>query len=679
MSLVVPAGLLLLFCAEACAQLTATGPNLIDNPSFEDASAGGSLPAHWSGDKNVFRRDDRWSRTGRASLRYENQDRDHYVVCSQPVDLERGRLYRFSVWIKTQDVRGPDSGASICMEWSGADGRWLGGCYPQGVSGTSDWRLVSGVVRIPPEARSPRLLLYLRQHCTGTAWFDDVELVRVARPPLRTILVAPAYRGWILTDRAGRPVPDRIVVRAEADLTELRDHDLTNAQVELRARLRKVGPNGEPEPKVLQQCHARPARLTVGDRVIESGADLTFAASGLVAGAYEIETALLTTGGKQIAVAHERFMRMPDDFRPRSYIDQHRRLIVDGKPFFPLGMYWSSINEKDMAIYADSKFNCLMPYGTPRPDQMELAHKHGLKVIYSIKDWYHGSRYCPGFIKSIADEEPAIRKRVRAFRDHPALLAWYLNDELPLSYLGQLEAHQRIVAEEDPHHPTWVVLWQVHQVRQYRDTFDVIGTDPYPIGRLPQEGHTPSMARQWTAETARQLSYARPLWQVPQVFNWANYRKGETARYGRTPTYDEMRSMAWQCIAEGATGLILYSWFDIQRNPDVPFEEQWLRLKRLAAEIDRMVPILLSVEPAPPARVIVPDLPDGVLVLVRRHGGKLYIVAVDDGSADAVVCYRLRTSHPIKVLNENRTIQPTVDGFVDRLKRLAVHIYQIEP
>ncbi len=63
--------------------------------------------------------------------------------------------------------------------------------------------------------------------------------------------------------------------------------------------------------------------------------------------------------------------------------------------------------------------------------QMDLADQCGLKVIYSIKDWYFGLRYCPPDIRSVADEEPKIRERVRAFRDHPALLAWYLNDELP--------------------------------------------------------------------------------------------------------------------------------------------------------------------------------------------------------------------------------------------------------
>ena len=54
-------------------------------------------------------------------------------------------------------------------------------------------------------------------------------------------------------------------------------------------------------------------------------------------------------------------------------------------------------------------------------------------------------------LKTEADEEALIRSRVKQFRDHPALLAWYLNDELPQTYMPRLEAHQRWVAQDDNH------------------------------------------------------------------------------------------------------------------------------------------------------------------------------------------------------------------------------------
>ena len=56
----------------------------------------------------------------------------------------------------------------------------------------------------------------------------------------------------------------------------------------------------------------------------------------------------------------------------------------------------------------------------------------------------------------------------------------------------------------------------------------------------------------------------------------------------------QARSMAWQAIAGGANGIVFYSYFDIQRNPDVPFAVEWDRLLEVATEIKAFVPVLLS-------------------------------------------------------------------------------------
>ena len=177
--------------------------------------------------------------------------------------------------------------------------------------------------------------------------------------------------------------------------------------------------------------------------------------------------------------------RLSDYFYPSCQFDEHRRLIVDGKPFFPLGMYFGGISEPDLKTYSASKFNCLMPYEPPELDQMDLAAKYGLKVIYSLKDLYFGSAHCPPAIRSEADEEPLVRTRVRQFRNHRALLAWYLNDELSLQYLPRLEARRRWVAEDDPNHPTWSVVYQVDDISGYINSFDCVGSDPYPIAQRP--------------------------------------------------------------------------------------------------------------------------------------------------------------------------------------------------
>jgi len=648
-----------LLIAAAWAGGAEPGANLVANPSFDEASNDASFPDAWSGARAVYGLDRDVARTGRASLKYANDDAGRYVLCSQPVELRPGRKYRFSAWVKTREIAGPESGATLCIEWRGADGNWLGGSYPSGVKGTRDWTRVVGVTRVPDEATSFTLACYVRKGMTGTAWFDDVEVVQIVDPPMRTVLRSPVYRGRIA---AGGPKLGQVRVRLD-----LVDYDHRPSDLRIRASLHTPA-----EAKARWQTEVRP-----GSDAAEP-IDLSFPTSDLAAGRYELNVELLAPDGSELQRAAHELVRVPDDFRPRCTIDEHRRLLVDGEPFFPIGMYWSSIHEEDLKLYARSKFNCLMPYGSPTREQMDLAERLGLKVIYSIKDWYAGSRYCPPSIKTVDDEEPMVRARVGAFRDHPALLAWYLNDELPQHFMPQLDAHQRWVAEEDPDHPTWVVLYQYREVSAYLNTFDVIGTDPYPIGRAPA-----SWAAEWTAETFRQVEGARPLWQVPQLHNWANYRKDDSdAGKYRTPTFDEKRSMAWQCICEGATGLVFYSWYDVKRNPDVSFDEQWEGLKRIAAEIDRLAPVLLSVEPVPEVRTLCGSdtRPAWLRCLVRRHGGKLYVIAANDGDGEGQVTFALpAVPHRIRELSDDRPIDVEGPSFADELGRLAVKIYEIVP
>jgi len=629
------------------------GPNLIVNGGFEDGDKDTGLPAQWSGEKAVYARDESAAHTGKASLRYANDDPKRYRLCAQKVPLEPGRKYRFSVWVKTKDIVGKESGATLCIEWQDKAGKWLGGTYPDGVKGTRDWTKVEGIVRVPAEAGGCTLTCYVRQGMTGTAWFDDVELVRATDPAMRTVLLSPVYRGRIT---AAGPKEARVRVRLN-----LADYNLTPADVRLTAQLTMRTMSGSFGAATLQPQGEGPY-------------DLAVPAAGLPVGKCSLSVRLLGRNGEAVETTRHDLERVADDFKPKAYIDEHRRLILDGKPSFPLGMYWSSIEEADLKLYADSKFNCLMPYGSPTKAQLDLAQQHGLKVIYSIKDLYAGSSWSPKFIKTEADEEPKVRETVRQFRDHPALLAWYLNDELPQQYMRRLEAHQRWVEEEDPHHPTWVVLFQVREVGDYIRSFDVIGSDPYPIGRQPA-----SMAAEWTIETSRQVESARPLWQVPQAHNWGNYEEADKKK-GRTPSEPEKRSMAWQCICEGATGLVFYSWFDVKKNPDVPFETQWQDLKKIAAEIDQAAPALLSVEPVPQVTVrCQPDKPRWLHWLVRSAGGKLCIFAVNDGDGEGQAAFTIgRKLKSVSVPAENRTIQPDGETFRDEFRKLDVRIYEVE-
>ena len=113
------------------------------------------------------------------------------------------------------------------------------------------------------------------------------------------------------------------------------------------------------------------------------------------------------------------------------------------------------------------------------------------------------------------------------------------------------------------------------------------------------------MALEWTRVTRDQCYGVRPMWQVPQVFDWAGYKKGPDRDQYRAPTLDEMRAMAWQCIAAGANGLIFYSYFDLYKmDKKDSFEKRWKEcLRNGRDEIKRYIPVLLSIEPCAAAQL----------------------------------------------------------------------------
>jgi len=170
---------------------------LIRNPGFEDATDTG-LPNQWSGPASVYSREVAFKRSGSASLKYVNDNAEVYALCTQPVPLQTGKRYRISAWVKTQDIKGEESGATICAEWQDAQGKWLGGHYPEGAKGTTDWTHIESVTpRIPADAHNYTFTCYVRRAMTGTAWWDDVAITYEPEPPFSSVLTAPDYRGQV--------------------------------------------------------------------------------------------------------------------------------------------------------------------------------------------------------------------------------------------------------------------------------------------------------------------------------------------------------------------------------------------------------------------------------------------------------------------------------------------------
>lgn len=554
-----------MLCLAAAASLLTGGvfadTPLVVNGGFDDMKDGRTVGWQTVGTRYVYR--DGVGRSGTRALYYTNDAPKFYSFPGQSIDLKPGRSYEYEVWIKTENLAGDESGATICIEWNGANGKWLGGAYAEGVKGTKDWTCVRGrTSTIPSNAKSFRVSPYVRKGMTGRAWFDDL-VVREFHPEPLSGLFSTVYRNLA--------VDGDVTFKAALNATEIANRGGATAFFRYRDA-----------QGVVQR---RPAQNADGD-------SLTLPVAALAKGRQRVSVELVTAAGTRLGTAHLDFTRADRLPSRATWFDRHGRAIVQGRPYFPLGMYWSGITTNRVDLYAQGPFNCLMPYGAPNSrDLLDYCQAKGLMVIYSVKDIYAGTRWAPKGIDTAADEMAYIKDRVARFKNHPAILAWYLNDELPLTMLDRLTARRNLMEELDAGHPGWVVLYQQDQIAEYLPTFDVIGTDPYPIPDRPA-----AMATTWTRNTRKGTRGCKPLWQVPQAFNWGCYKKDPADRARmRAPTEAELRSMSWQCIANGANGLVFYSFFDLSKpSAGVPFETRWAECCRVGREIRDCFPILLA-------------------------------------------------------------------------------------
>ena len=604
------------------ASLAHADGNLVTNGGFEEGATGWGLSAEalLSSDQ---------PHTGQSCLKTARTDTAAYTLTGQRLKLRPGWPYEISAWVRTENLtEGQAGGATLCMEWS-KNGQYYEGEYPKGIWGTKDWTLVKSIAKVPADA-DPEvgLVCYLRREATGTAWFDDVSVRIVTDYPPVDKVFTYAYRNTT----AGEPVR----VGAALDLVWAGLKPET-APVRLQVR--------DEAGKVLTSV--RPT--AVADKHAEFRVD----ASRLKPGTYTLASGIEAPGGKLSGERTCTFKRL-EKYPPRyAYLDEHQRLIVDGQPIFPLGTYWnndycrqdhtpgqrqaiqakypSSHDRKLLALYGKSPFNCLMPYDSWNWQTADLDYVAGLglKVIFSVKDSFYGT--CDAYhLKSAGEERSVLEREVERVGGHPAVIAWYTNDEVAPEDPRLLQ-HQRWMEELDPGRPTWGVSYHNHE--DYVGTCDVYGMDCYPVPGSPAA----EVLKQARAAGAG-AGASRALWHVPQISDTGTYGKDITK--SRPPTLQEMRAMSWMCIAAGANGLVYYSFFDLIRAEDVePFDARWADITKMAQEIKDLEPLLLSIDPAPQPEQV-RDSGGAVAWRLYAREGKTYLVTVNSSAEARTASFR---------------------------------------
>jgi len=547
------------------------GKNIVVNGGFEREENGD--PVGWSIPKDITSLDATNPHSGKFSLKYSRTDKNDYRLIEQKIPCVPGRLYEASVWVKGENIKGEnpsDQGAGFCIQWSDENWKFLGGDYPPYRAGTFDWQKITTLVWIPREAKKVTITLYMRQKNTGTAWFDDVEVVPVASSLLSLAMLSPAYRGTILTPTEGKQIKAKIFIDRE-------DYDLAGIPLRILSELKDIKGN------ILAK-----SEIVLSE---EKEAIISLPLPDLKQGEYDF-ICHLSSKEKELGKISER-ISIVQEIKAKVYIDEKQRLIVDGKPFFPIGLYLGPSEDEHLERISKAGFNTILCYGYgvgENPEAyMERARQYGLKVIYSVKDFYEGTEYFPQVGKSGLE---LAKDYVLKFRDHPTLIAWYINDELSIPYIPKLTEMYELIKSLDPNHPQLQVVYYAPEI--YYNCTDIIGVDPYPI-----PFRSISMVSEWTAPAVKAMNYAKPVWVVPQIFGWSVYKP---ANEPRDPTFEEKKNMFYQALINGAKGLIAYCYYDLFRTTGGKeaskelFEKRWKEVCEIVEEVKKIVPAILEGE-----------------------------------------------------------------------------------
>ncbi len=512
------------------------------------------------------------------------------------VRFEHGKNYKMSVWLKA-DIRQRGqyrTAASFSLHFYDKNGKNVHNIFPIGVMETTDWTQVEKVFTMYPGSDYCEIRLDLFHNYLGEVWFDSLQIEEYDRSYVYAIAPAPLVLS-----------PDRPELLAGA----------------------------------MNTCNKLPEDLTIkaelldGDRMVGSTqgklqnrmTKLSFAPQK--SGSYQVRLALIDKTNKildtaQVTVAVAEKL-------PRVQIGMDRILRVNGKKFMVLGMYVGQCPDDELAMLQEAGFNTVMPYGslslntayrfdgkgreTPRDHYtgdenntvesvtlvLDNMHKRDIKVIFNLINTYDFAleKFNLTKYQGVSGSDNITAKILSSFKDHPAMLAWYICDEMPASQSELIRQRRDFVLKNDPDHPSWSVTMHYTEMQHFLDTTDIMGTDAYPLINRDHD----LTALEFAGQMVKRLNV--PHFLVGQCFSWAYYEPVEKLsdieswKKYRNPTAQEMLSMCLSHAIDGATGF-LYYYFPAVTNPNIPilnYREKMLKaLKSVNEAMKKIEPWILS-------------------------------------------------------------------------------------
>ena len=173
--------------------------------------------------------------------------------------------------------------------------------------------------------------------------------------------------------------------------------------------------------------------------------------------------------------------------------DSGYQLMRGGSPYYILGAGGGS-HASRLASYGG---NSMRTWSTRGAEQiLDSAHRNGLTVLLGLHvgSERHGFDYNDK--AAVKKQLDGLRQEVRKFKDHPALLAWGIGNELNLHYSNTavwdaVNDIARMIHEEDKMHPVATILAGVNKdlvslIKTKCPDIDLLGINVYaPLENLP--------------------------------------------------------------------------------------------------------------------------------------------------------------------------------------------------
>ncbi|HNX05293.1 MAG TPA: hypothetical protein PKI32_07305 [Opitutales bacterium] len=590
--------------------------NLLKNPTFDKDNADAWSLTHIPGVVEArILPDAGFSQRG---LQIKRTDDKIYTIVSQKIDLKPGKRYVFGGKLRVTDSDGRSSG-SMGVEGFANSTKFREGehvfCQYLASSGNFDWKDVKHEFSTKNEDNIQYYFIcyYLKDRC-GTASYDDL-FIREAGGEFFAGLLNPYSR------------------------IEGKDRTLfftATANGEMNYESRAV-----PVIGALAEVKDASGKVVLTDFQPVKGGRFCIDGAKIDDGTFKIDVTILDTANTLIIgkienlVLHVGTPKVKKPAKGAVDIDRYGRCIIDGKPFMPLGFYVGGIGRMyDVKYFADSPFNCILVYSgyemgmkvdkTPdAPNKvlnaLDVMEKNGLKVIFGVPFLFKGydtneAQKKAWGIAPDASSETFISRIADTIKQHPALLAWYITDELPPSRYKELISHRTILNAHDPYHPTCGVYFQLQELSAYSASQDVPTIDFYPIvgprdnQKQSQKLIVDSMAqarRIWTHPETGEM----PFWATPQAFSWVTNPDTAPDQF-RFPTETEILAMSAMSAIGGAKGFVYYYYHCILYGIGNSLDEKcerflpiWKDFCNVAAELKALEPFIMSTAPTPKVTV----------------------------------------------------------------------------